>query len=138
MPPADPQQTRSHLFEAMVTEDDDAKRLELTQQYVAALKADVGSERRRRASAPRMALRPHGIEGWDGLDDVVVERPTMFRAEFMDDNDLWMCCYFPEPHDRISFQVWYDKKAKHLVLTETEMPAEWVDIDQERKNAHAQ
>lgn len=106
--------------------------------YENVLRAEVAAERRRRLSAPRMALRPHGIEDWDGLDDVVVEHPTMFRAEFMHENELWMCCYFPEPHDRITFHVKWDRQGKRLVLHEGEMPSDWIDIDKERKNAHAQ
>lgn len=119
----------------MVREDDAATRAELTLEYVSALKADVSAERRRRGGVPRMALRPHGIPDWPGLDDVVVEHPTMFRAEFMSENDLWMCCYFPEPHERITFHVRWDKKAKQLELHAGEMPDDWTDIDEERRAA---
>lgn len=85
------------------------------------------------ADVPVMALRPHNMPDWPGLDDVVVEHPTMYRAEFMDDNNLWMCCYFGDDHDRITFSVHWDKKLKRLVLFEGEMPAEWIDWDEQRK-----
>lgn len=121
--PSDP---RRALFEAMIAEDDDAARVKLSRQYADALLADVQAERRRRASAPRMALRRHQ----DGsMDDVVIERPAMFRAEQLSENDLWMCCYFDGDHDRITFHVHWDRKNKLLVYDAGEMPDQWVDID---------
>ena len=52
--------------------------------------------------AYRIALRDdsHG-----DLDDVVVNRVEMFRAEMMSDTELWMCCYFPGSDERLTFNV---------------------------------
>lgn len=70
-----PQHSRSELFEAMVVADDLAAQHIAEVEYMNALTRDVEEERRRRAGAPRMALRPHNIEDWPGLDDIVVEHP---------------------------------------------------------------
>lgn len=126
------------LFEAMVQEQDPNRMGDLMRDYTAAVCADVEAERQRRASAPRMALRPD-CEDPDLLDDVVVEHPTMYRAEMMSENELWMCCYFPEPHERISFWVSAvvpkGKRKPVLRFSYTEGPSEWVDIDKERHDA---
>jgi hypothetical protein len=49
-----------------------------------------------------IALRPdeRGM-----LDDVVVNKPLMFRAEMMGDTELWMCCYMNKSHERVNFWV---------------------------------
>ena len=36
------------------------------------------------------------------LDDVVVNDVSMFRAEQMDDNDWWFCCYLNGGDERIT------------------------------------
>jgi hypothetical protein len=53
----------------------------------------------------RMALR-HDDD--DLLDDVVVRRVSMFRAEMLDSDHLWLCCYLPGTgvdSDRVAFDV---------------------------------
>lgn len=67
---------------------------------------------------PRIALRP---DHKGRLDDTVVRGVTMFRAEVMDTDSLWMCCYLSgEPdHDRIAFWV----RGKGLRYRVSEYPA---------------
>jgi hypothetical protein len=88
---------------------------------------------------PRMALR--GFEGKDPtlMDDVVVERPSMFRMEALDDACYWLCCYFPNGervtfHAQASLEQAAPGKRRYPVLdvTLTEEPAEWVDLDESR------
>ena len=43
-----------------------------------------------------------------GLDDVVVEDVSMFRAERLDEVTLWLACYLPGTGvegDRVTFEV---------------------------------
>lgn len=82
----------------------------------------------RKERIPVMALR-HDSQG---LDDVVVETPKMFRAEMMSDRNLWMCCYF-DNDERVTFSV-YVRKGR-LEFSVTEKPAEWSDWDAMRKAA---
>jgi hypothetical protein len=81
----------------------------------------------RRDEIPVMALRHDS----DGLDDVVVETPRMFRAEMMSDDHLWMACYFGENHERVTFCVTAvrDGRKAKLQFSVTEEPAEWRDWD---------
>lgn len=80
---------------------------------------------------PRLALRPEAEHGPHNaaavlLDDVVVTDVVMFRAEFMDDNDLWMRCYLAN-NEEIDFQV-SAKRAK-LRLIATDLPGSFDDFD---------
>ena len=86
-------------------------------------------EAARRQAKPAMALRRHTAPDLDGLmDDVVVETPSMFRAEQMSDRHLWMACYFPND-ERICFSV-YAGKGRRLEFDVTEWPeCGWFDID---------
>lgn len=87
--------------------------------------------RARRDRIPVMALRHDS----DGLDDVVVETPRMFRAEMMSDDHLWMCCYFGDNHERVAFAVTAvtDGRKATLQFSVTEEPAEWLDWDKLRE-----
>ena len=67
----------------------------------------------------RIALRD---DDYDALDDVVVCDVSMFRAEFMDNKTLWMCCYFPDSDQRITFSV--RSRRGPLELDVTEQPSE--------------
>lgn len=69
--------------------------------------------------AARIALRPDEA---GALDDVVVRDVSMFRAEMMDDRTLWMCCYFPDNDERVTF--WVRSKRGPLVFDVTEQPRE--------------
>lgn len=76
---------------------------------------------------PKIALRPFGSNSdMEGLDDVVVEGVTMFRAEFMAHNSLWMACYF-EDGERITFHV--STPGPEMTMSAGEMPARWQDFD---------
>lgn len=69
----------------------------------------------RSAVSERIALRP---DSKGQLDDVVVKGVTMFRAEIMDTNAMWMCCYLGGGSDRIAFWV----RGKRLSYSVTEYP----------------
>lgn len=77
----------------------------------------------RAARKPVMALRYDS----QGLDDVVVENVTMFRAEMMDYDDLWLCCYFANGQ-RVTFSA-FARKRGCLEFRVGEMPSEWDDFD---------
>lgn len=68
----------------------------------------------------RMALRTTD----DGsLDDVVVRDVSMFRAELIDADRLWLCCYLPgtgAEHDRVAFNV--SVRDGNLSFAVVEMP----------------
>lgn len=83
--------------------------------------ADLATARAERV--PAMALRYDD----QGLDDVVVKDVTMFRAEMMDDDLLWLCCYFANG-ERISFRA-FARKRGCLEFTAEEMPGKWTDLD---------
>lgn len=72
----------------------------------------------------RIALRPQRNDSQpDVMDDVVVNDVSMFRAEMMDDRNLWLCCYLDgtgREHDRITFYA--TVKRGKLLLTVTEHP----------------
>ena len=58
-------------------------------------------------SEPRLALRPWE-PGGDRLDDIVVREVSMFRAEMMTPQVLWMSCDLPGTGvdgDRVGFMV---------------------------------
>ncbi len=80
---------------------------------------------------PRMALRPHH-EFKDEMDDIVVKDVEMFRAEQMDDDHWWMCCYFRNG-ERVTFGVYRERKPARVSVHVTEEPPEWIDIDKERR-----
>lgn len=64
-----------------------------------------------------IALRPDG----DGLlDDVVVNRVGMFRAERMDDKTLWLACYLDNGEDVVFF---VSSSRSGLRFTCTEAPS---------------
>lgn len=75
----------------------------------------------------RMALRTTD----DGsLDDVVVRQVSMFRAEMLDSDRLWLCCYLPgtgADHDRVAFDVSVRDGA--LAFAVAEMPAGSVTLE---------
>jgi hypothetical protein len=76
---------------------------------------------------PVMALRPdHRFP--DEMDDIVVKDVTMFRAEAMDDDVWWMACYFANG-EQVTFNVGLASKPKRVVVSVTEKPPEWVDLD---------
>jgi hypothetical protein len=66
----------------------------------------------------RIALRPASN---GTLDDVVVNDVSMFRAEMMDKDALWMCCYLSE-HERVNF--WVRARGGTLTFTVTESPGD--------------
>lgn len=79
--------------------------------------------RERRAEQPRLALRP---DDTGALDDVVVRDVDMFRAELMDDDSLWMCCYLPgtgDGQDRVTFWVRAVGRNARLEFSVTEFPS---------------
>lgn len=75
----------------------------------------------------RIALRPDA----DGtLDDVVVADVSLFRAEMMDEQSLWLCCYPPGTgveHDRIAF--WVSVEHGRLRFAMAEAPQGTVDLE---------
>jgi len=81
-------------------------------------------------ATPAMALRPDSRFP-DEMDDIVVKDVEMFRAEAMDDDAWWMCCYFANG-ERVSFHVGLAAKPKRVVISVTETPPVWTDIDAER------
>ena len=87
---------------------------------------------RRKRDKPRIALRPDGDDATDvgaDLDDVVVNDVSVFRAELMDDDWLWMCCYLAGEgwENRIAFAVRAvkvkGKKRPRIQFTATEYPS---------------
>jgi hypothetical protein len=65
----------------------------------------------------RVALR-----GAAGLDDVVVEDVSMFRAEMLEPSRLWLACYLPGTGvegDRITFEVAAVDGRLHLEVVES-------------------
>lgn len=75
----------------------------------------------------RIALR---LDGDGMLDDVVVGDVSLFRAEMMDEQTLWMCCYLPGTgveHDRIAFWVSIDRG--RLRFETQEAPEGLVDLE---------
>lgn len=92
--------------------------------------------RARLEKIPVMALR-HDAQG---LDDVVVETPKMFRAEMMDDCSLWMACYFANG-ELVTFWVTAVREKPRgkpiLQFSVTEHPPEWWDWDEMRKETKA-
>lgn len=82
-------------------------------------------EKGRREQIPVMALRRHD----DGtMDDVVVEHPTMFRAEQLAEDLLWICCYFGNG-ERVTFDVRAHCRPRRLVYDVGDMPSTWIDWD---------
>lgn len=77
------------------------------------------SKQPRRAFPYRIALRD---DDRGALDDVVVCDVSMFRAEMMDNKTLWMCCYFPDSEQRVTF--WVRSRRGHLDFDVTEQPFE--------------
>jgi hypothetical protein len=78
---------------------------------------------------PVMALRPDS-EFPDEMDDIVVKDVTMFRAEAMSDDHWWMACYFANG-ERVTFSVGIGTKPKRIVVSVTEKPDDWIDMDVE-------
>lgn len=67
-----------------------------------------------------MALRPLTT---GGLDDVVVEDVSTFRAELLDEATLWLACYLPGTGvegDRVTFEV--SARDGRLILEVIERP----------------
>lgn len=80
---------------------------------------------------PRMALRPDS-EIPEEMDDIVVENVTMFRAEAMSEFGWWFACYFANG-ERVSFWIERQTRPARIAVHVTEHPAEWIDIDKERR-----
>lgn len=87
--------------------------------------ADLAKARAGRT--PRMALRPDH-EFPDEMDDIVVKDVEMFRAEAMSRNQWWMCCYFANG-ERVTFWIGRERKPSRIVVSVTEEPPDWIDID---------
>ena len=67
------------------------------------------------------------------LDDVFVRQVSMFRAEMLDSDRLWLCCYLPGTGidgDRVAFEV----TARHGKITfeVAEMPEGSISLEQSR------
>jgi hypothetical protein len=74
-----------------------------------------------------MALRRAGD---DSLDDVFVADVSMFRAEMLDKDHLWLCCYLPGTGvdgDRVTFEV--IARGKKLEFKVAEMPEASVKVE---------
>jgi hypothetical protein len=90
-------------------------------------------ERARRDALPVMALRRHP----DGsMDDVVCDDVERFRAEQLDDDCLWLACYFRNG-ERVTFNVCAERQRGRrpalLVYDVGEMPERWVDWDRRQR-----
>lgn len=83
----------------------------------------MGSE----GTGERMALRRTA----DGsLDDVVVGVVSFFRAEMLDHDHLWLCCYLPGTgvdSDRVTFEVFARDNA--IVFEVVEMPSGVITVE---------
>lgn len=75
----------------------------------------------------RIALRPD-VNGEDPFDintlcdDIVVGAVEMFRAEQMDRNYWWACCYFPDGHERICWSIRARSNPLRIEWVTTEFP----------------
>lgn len=75
----------------------------------------------------RIALRPDE-EGADPfheatlLDDIVVQHPTLFRAEQMDCDSWSVACYLDDEADRICWSVTAHTRPTRIEWTTTEWP----------------
>lgn len=75
-----------------------------------------------------IALRPdeHGADpfGIETLmDDIVVNKPAMFRAEQMDKHNWWVCCYLDtDTHERICWSVTAHSRPNRIEWVTTELP----------------
>jgi hypothetical protein len=109
-------------------------RIEVAEQRAAELPELRAQLRKAKGQVPEMALRPdHRFP--EELDDIVVENVRMFRAEAMSDTNFWMCCYFGDNHERVTFNVTIGKNPKRIVVTAGEIPDEWIDIDAKEEGA---
>ena len=74
---------------------------------------------------PQIALRRHR----DGtLDDTVVTGVSMFRAEVLHDDCLWLCCYLTNG-ERITWTA----HTHDYEVQEMPDPGTYLDFDQERR-----
>lgn len=71
----------------------------------------------------RIALRPDKA---GDLDDVVVRDVSMFRAERMDDDRWWICCYLGDDGDRIAWDITGDAS---IFMDITELPEQDVTYE---------
>lgn len=109
-----------------------AIRRKLTEALVQVDRQLVAAGLRRAPRAPaddyRIALRPDDrnadpMDPRTMLDDIVVMRPAMFRAEQMDPSTWWVACYLDEnTDDRICWTVTAHARPKHLSWTGYEYP----------------
>lgn len=107
-------------------------RRKLTAALVEVDKQLVDAGLRRPPRAPgddyRIALRPDDrdadpMDPRTLLDDIVVMRPAMFRAEQMDPSTWWVACYLDEnTDDRICWTVTAHARPKHIEWTGYEYP----------------
>lgn len=87
----------------------------------------------------RIALRPD-VTGEDPLDpatrldDIVVMRPTMFRAEQLDASTWWVACYLDDGADRICWNVSASARPKRLDWRGYEYPDPGVIYEHELRN----
>jgi len=76
-----------------------------------------------RGEGYRIALRPYGDGSDDRLmDDVVVNYVSMFRAEQMDANLWWVCCYLAGSEESITFHFNWNRKTKNLEMHASDIP----------------
>lgn len=69
----------------------------------------------------------------DLLDDVVVRQVSMFRAEMLDSDRLWLCCYLPGTGvegDRVAFDV--TARDGTITFELVEMPQGSVSVEPSR------
>lgn len=113
----------THSFESL------RKKLEESREGQEALKKaqdELDAELREAGDLPEIALRN---ETNINLDDVVVNNVTMFHAEFLDDQHLWMACYFKNG-ERITFSVEAGPRSRvGLGFHAHEFPEMYVDPD---------
>lgn len=82
---------------------------------------------------PIMALRPDedGAEvTWGTLmDDIVVENVTTFRAEAMDTDSWWVCCYLHNG-EQVTWNVTARARPKRIDWEQGEIPehADWDEL----------
>ena len=74
-----------------------------------------------------MAIRYH-YPSEEEVDDIVIEDVKMFRMEQMGNNEIWLACYFYNG-ERVAFWINPGTKPARAVISMTEEPKEWIDID---------
>jgi len=67
-------------------------------------------------AAYRVALRPHDGGDPDLMDDVVIHDVSMFRAEQMDNNSWWVCCWLAGVDEQVHFSFTYNRQTRNLEM----------------------